>query len=432
MPGRYGSSDDDPRIDPSFSLESYANPTRVTGPIRAITSVPSAVTAPFSIGADTLCANANLRVTGGGHITLRLGVGVCPISTTPGIDVAGPVQPDTDNTRTLGTAALRWSDLRSVLGTFSGDLTLGARLVLTAAVSKVVPGATSLSLRNTADSADNLLIVDAGDATLRTKLTLPGPLTLTTAASKIIPGATSLALRNTADSNNNLLLTDAGIVTARNSVVCNIAALATNATDGFIYLPTSAGTPTGTPTTQTGTVAAEYDTTNDKFQVYNGGWKSFSLAPPFNSIQAIGAIFNQTTTSTSEVVIATVPYTGNTITATPQAMRIRMFGAWSVASVSNMARIAFGANYIGSITGTAATTEFYIDTVVYFVNGTTQGFFALESNDTNLGTAIVDTSRNNSQVMGSGWSITQNVEFRGKVGSGTLTIDWALVELIKP
>lgn len=54
-------------------------------------------------------------------------------------------------------------------------------------------------------------------------------------------------------------------------------ALATNATDGFTYIPTCAGTPTGTPTTQTGMVAMVYDTTNNKLYVYNGAWKSILL-----------------------------------------------------------------------------------------------------------------------------------------------------------
>lgn len=49
----------------------------------------------------------------------------------------------------------------------TGDLTLGGRLVLSTAVSKVVPGATSLSLRNHADSADNILIADNGNVTFR-------------------------------------------------------------------------------------------------------------------------------------------------------------------------------------------------------------------------------------------------------------------------
>ena len=50
------------------------------------------------------------------------------------------------------------------------------------------------------------------------------------------------------------------------------AALATNATDGFLYIPTCAGTPTGTPTAQTGTVAMVFDTTNNKLYIYDGSW----------------------------------------------------------------------------------------------------------------------------------------------------------------
>lgn len=59
-------------------------------------------------------------------------------------------------------------------------------------------------------------------------------------------------------------------------------ALATTATDGFLYIPTSAGTPTGTPTSQTGHVPIEYDTTNDVFYIYNSGWQNL---PPAVDIQ---------------------------------------------------------------------------------------------------------------------------------------------------
>lgn len=71
--------------------------------------------------------------------------------------------------------------------------------------------------------------------------------------------------------NSNTVL---GFVDANGSLVCGSAALSTTATAGFIYMPSCAGTPTGTPTAHTGTVPFVYDTTNNKICVYNGGaWK---------------------------------------------------------------------------------------------------------------------------------------------------------------
>jgi len=58
------------------------------------------------------------------------------------------------------------------------------------------------------------------------------------------------------------------------SVVLNGGgAIATNATTGFVYLPSCAGTPSGTPVAVTGAVAFVYDTTNNKIAIYNGAWK---------------------------------------------------------------------------------------------------------------------------------------------------------------
>lgn len=56
------------------------------------------------------------------------------------------------------------------------------------------------------------------------------------------------------------------------SAVFGSAAIATNATDGFVYIPTCAGTPTGVPTTNTGRVAMVYDTTNHQFWIYDAAW----------------------------------------------------------------------------------------------------------------------------------------------------------------
>lgn len=56
------------------------------------------------------------------------------------------------------------------------------------------------------------------------------------------------------------------------------AAIATTATDGFLYIPTCAGAPTGTPTSKTGLAPMVYDSTNNKFWMYDGGWIGVALA----------------------------------------------------------------------------------------------------------------------------------------------------------
>ncbi len=69
--------------------------------------------------------------------------------------------------------------------------------------------------------------------------------------------------------------TDVLTVTTTGSVVCGgQAALGLSATAGFLYIPTCAGTPNGTPASFTGKVAIVYDTTANKFMIFNGGvWK---------------------------------------------------------------------------------------------------------------------------------------------------------------
>lgn len=62
------------------------------------------------------------------------------------------------------------------------------------------------------------------------------------------------------------------------------AALATNATNGFLYIPTSAGAPSGTPTSKTGRVPLEYDTTNNSLKVYSSSWRDVITSTAVNSV----------------------------------------------------------------------------------------------------------------------------------------------------
>ena len=67
-------------------------------------------------------------------------------------------------------------------------------------------------------------------------------------------------------------------ISSTGNVVVNTAAVATTATDGFLYIPTCAGAPTGVPTTFTGRSPLVVDSTNNRFYVYvNGAWKYATL-----------------------------------------------------------------------------------------------------------------------------------------------------------
>jgi hypothetical protein len=79
-------------------------------------------------------------------------------------------------------------------------------------------------------------------------------------------------------SNNSLAFgsnnTERARIPAAGGFVVGTAALATTATAGFLYVPTCAGTPTGTPATQTGTAPIVIDTTNNKLYFFSGGqWR---------------------------------------------------------------------------------------------------------------------------------------------------------------
>ncbi len=83
------------------------------------------------------------------------------------------------------------------------------------------------------------------------------------------------AASGTQNAQNSALTIKGGAAQGKSgSVVFGSAAIATNANDGFVYLVSGAGTPTGTPTTFTGRVALYIDTTNSQLWLYLGGaWK---------------------------------------------------------------------------------------------------------------------------------------------------------------
>lgn len=105
-------------------------------------------------------------------------------------------QPNITSVGTLTSLALS--------GALSGvtTLSMSSTLTMSASASKIVPGATSLSLRNHADSADNLILTDAGAATIRAGLTVTaggatvtaGGLTVTAGGATITAGGLAVTV----------------------------------------------------------------------------------------------------------------------------------------------------------------------------------------------------------------------------------------------
>lgn len=93
------------------------------------------------------------------------------------------------------------------------------------------------------------------------------------------------------------------------SLVVGLAAVATNATDGFIYIPTCAGAPTGTPTTQTGTVALVYDSTNKVAELYDSFWISIS---PIRAYKGSDQTITNSTTLTDDSALTVNVKAGRT------------------------------------------------------------------------------------------------------------------------
>ena len=82
---------------------------------------------------------------------------------------------------------------------------------------------------------------------------------------------------NTSSSNVSLnasALSIGHVTISNSSIISTTTELNTAATDGFLYIPTCNGTPTGIPTSFTGTVPIVLDTANNKLYFYFNGWKT--------------------------------------------------------------------------------------------------------------------------------------------------------------
>lgn len=177
-----------------------------------------------------------------------------------------------------GTGFIQGATIKSEVDGTPGTNNMPGRLVFSTTAS----GSSSPAERMRIDSSGNVgigtaspaytLDINATSGTFRVRNSTGGnDFSITNAA-----GPTSLAgsVANTAigfmTNNTERMRIDA----SGNIVAGASAALATTATDGFVYVPTCAGTPTGTPTAITGMAPIVVNTTNNKLYFYSGGaWR---------------------------------------------------------------------------------------------------------------------------------------------------------------
>jgi hypothetical protein len=183
-----------------------------------------------------------------------------------------------------------------VVGTAAKGIQDGSnvdRISIASASTVVNESGADLDFRVEGDTNANLLFVDAGNDRVGIRTSTPNtPLEVVggggirvdedgTSTNVIVVRSDFAGVGPAINvvSNSPLLFqtnnTERARITATGNIVAGASvALATNASDGFLYVPTCAGTPTGTPTTITGMAPIVVDTTNNKLYFYSGGqWR---------------------------------------------------------------------------------------------------------------------------------------------------------------
>lgn len=224
----------------------------------------------------TLNSAGSAIVAGAGSTSvsaLSINAGVTGLSESSGtlvIRVSGSLAAGigTNGSYIMGaTAYLGWSSSTPFSGatdTFLGRLAAASFLFGGAAAAS--PVAQTIGFQGSRSGTDSN--VGGANATIN-----PSIGTGTGTPANLIFNGIVGAASGTGAQTTSAAITIAGVLSGQvPSIVLGAAAIATNATSGFLYIASCAGTPTGTPTSYTGRVPMVWDSTNKKFYVYDGAW----------------------------------------------------------------------------------------------------------------------------------------------------------------
>lgn len=154
---------------------------------------------PATVGAVRLQNNANVAARNVGNTA---DIVLIKASTADTVQLANSqvtIAPATGNTVIGGNLTVN-------SGYVNPSIASGA-LNFTPSVSKIIPGATSVSFRDSTDTFDNFIVTNAGNATLR------GNLNFASSTTKVaVPGGGAVDFRTAADASSALLISDTGVV----------------------------------------------------------------------------------------------------------------------------------------------------------------------------------------------------------------------------
>jgi hypothetical protein len=120
-------------------------------------------------GSSTITLGGSLTTSGAFALTLTVTAGTNVTLPTSGTLVTTAVTSLASLTSVGGAFAISGAFTGATTGAFSSTLST-SQLTITDTASRIIPGATSLSLRNNANNADNILITDAGAITVRSTI----------------------------------------------------------------------------------------------------------------------------------------------------------------------------------------------------------------------------------------------------------------------